>query len=117
MPASLMSDLAGCEASSDVSILASRLSKELGREGLMILCRETRMIVHDIRRRSVERPPLGIDPDTDVLRGLDDLSLDCIVSAFAKCESRLRGNVMPAIALHAVLSCCCREFRREGAGV
>jgi DNA polymerase III delta' subunit len=117
VPADLLSELAGCSSFSDVSGLASRLSKEHGRSGLLILCRETRMMVHDIRRRSAARTPLGFDPDTDALKDLDDLSLDYVVSAFAKCESRLTGNVMPSIALHAVLNGCWKVFRQEGARV
>ena len=111
----VLSALAGCSSPSEVSVLASEMAKELGREGLLTLCGELRMIAHDVRRSEFDRPPLTVDPGVGVLRGLDDLALDHVGSLLRECETRLGGNVMPSMALHAALSGCWVELRRRGA--
>jgi hypothetical protein len=110
----VMKALAGCSTPSEVSILASGLAKELGRDGLLSLCRDARSLTHDRRRLASGRTPLGMDPEEGVLAGLDDPGLDCMESAFRECEKRLRGNVMPSMALHAALARCWIEMNPGG---
>jgi DNA polymerase III delta' subunit len=112
----ILSELADCDSSSDVSGLASRLVKEFGRDGLLVLCRDARSVVHDIRRRKADRLPLRMEPEPIPGEGIDDY-LESVMYAFTECESMLSRNVMPAMALNAALIGCWELLREGGSQV
>lgn len=83
--------------------LADETARELGREGTLELCRELMSLAHDARRKAFGGEPLERERIPDI-SGMDDSMLETIVSSMRLCETRIKANVSPAMALAAALA-------------
>lgn len=80
---------------------AAGLTRELGRDGLLDLCREVEAAAHDLRRSIAGRAPLNsraVSPGV-----FSDEYLEKVQDRFRRCGSRLRANGSPAMALEAAV--------------
>lgn len=80
---------------------AGGLARELGRDGLLDLCREMEAFAHDLRRSVAGRAP--VNSRTASPEGFSDEYLERVQNLFRLCGSRLRANGSPAMALEAAV--------------
>jgi hypothetical protein len=87
----------------DLAAEAEVIARNLGRDGLLDLCRDMSALVHDSRRVLSGAAPLTrlFLPD---LSGADDLMLQAMGRLFMCCEERLTANVSPAMAFSAAVA-------------
>ncbi len=80
---------------------AGELAREMGREGLLDLCREIAAAAHDLRRRNAGKAPVSCRMDSG--GEFSDDFLEQVQEQFNRCGVRLRANGSPAMALEAAV--------------
>lgn len=86
----------------EAAILAGDIAGKLGREGIMELCAEIVSLAHDSRRAAVGAVPLERE-NIASLGDADDSMLQAVVDGMRLCQTRIRANVSPPMALAAAL--------------
>jgi len=76
------------------------LSRKLGREGILSLCSEVTALIHDLRRVYTGSKPLTREAVPVEYRA-DDETYQRMETLFQRCETRLKANVSPSMALSA----------------
>ncbi len=86
----------------EAAVLAGEIAGKLGREGVMELCSEMVSLAHDTRRAAAGAEPLERESLTS-LEAADDSILQAVVDGMRLCQTRIRANVSPPMALAAAL--------------
>lgn len=78
------------------------MSRKLGRDGILSLCTEMSLLVHDFRRIIAGSKPISREI-MPVAAGIEDEACQRMEILFLQCETRLKANVSPSMAFSAAV--------------
>lgn len=103
-----------CDTAMSAVLLASEVSRKLGREGSLEFCKSMQLFIHDLRRHAYKNKPLV--HSFKVLQGfnISDEAFSSGLNYFRIAEARLAGNGMPKIVLTAAFTGMLRSIVSSG---
>ncbi len=106
--------LTECGTLRSAVLLASEVSRKLGREGSLDFCKRMQSFIHDLRRHTHNNKPLVHSLETLQRYNLSDEALSSGMNYFRTAETRLAGNGMPKIVLAAAFTGMFRSIVSSG---
>lgn len=95
-------------------LLASKVSRKLGREGSLELCKKMQSFIHDLRRCTSNNKPLVNSSKTLQRFNINDEAYSSGMNYFRTAETRLAGNGMAKIVLAAAFTGMLRSIVSSG---